>query len=178
MSGWDTTTVRPAGHAHHSVDGRGSRSSRGSTSTGRDRIGMERLDLSLTRHGGADEGLSSNIRALRGVTEAMANPITARLVVEFDPARCSAGDIVRTLERSGAKFGKRPARWHLAVAGLTCPKCARRAERIVCGIPGVNIAMANAPAASLTVEFIPMKTDLAAVRSALATVTYCDPKST
>lgn len=137
---------------------------------------MERLEISLSPHGGADDGLSSGIRALPGVTEALSNPITARIVVEFDPATCSAEDIARSVERSGAKFGGRPARWHLPAVGLACPTCARRAERIVRGIPGVDGVTANPPAGNLTVEFVPMNADLAAIRSALASLPHCGLK--
>jgi cation transport ATPase len=59
------------------------------------------------------------------------------------------------------------ARWYLRLAGLACARCARRIEDALGHVPGIWAAIVNRATESLTVEFMPGKTDLEAVRAAL-----------
>jgi cation transport ATPase len=65
--------------------------------------------------------------------------------------------------------GRDVARWHLGLLGLDCDRCARRAEKGVLAVPGVEAATWNSSARSLTVECTPKRVVVAAVRAVLTT---------
>lgn len=150
----------------------GARCEHGETRTGTAVAGVpQRVELSV-------EGLSTDavaaaaraLRAARGVTEALVNPITARAVLELDPAEIRVEALTKLLEGRGARAGDRLARWHVPVPGLACARCAARIEEEVGRVPGVHGATVNRSAESLTVEYTPSGTALDTIRAILATV--------
>ncbi|GIW53590.1 MAG: copper-translocating P-type ATPase [Gemmatimonadales bacterium] len=139
------------------------------------RLGLERLELSF--NGLASERtagqLAERLERLGGVKEALVNPITRRAVISFDPGVIGAEEIVHALERDERlEVGRTLARWHLRVGGMTCASCARRIEEAVLRIPGVHGATVNPAVDSLTIEYTPRRTDLSAVRRAVAALGY------
>lgn len=116
---------------------------------------------------GAAGPLRGGLTGLSGVAQVIANPVTERVVVLFNPAAIGVDDIIGSLGTAGPRHDRLLARWHFRVAGLACPRCARRVEETLGVIPGVRAAIVNRTAESLTVEFVPGRTDLTAVQAAL-----------
>lgn len=129
----------------------------------------QRVELSLEGLSAAGvEAAALALRATHGMTEALLNPITARAVLEFDPAKARVEALVRLLDARGALAGDRLARWHVPLPGLACSRCAARIEEEVGRLPGVQGATVNRAAESLTVEYTPSKAALEPVRAVLA----------
>ena len=137
---------------------------------GTSRLRTQRLEVPVTGLACAGDAapLAARLERLPGVREAMVNPITERAVVVFDPGAIGAEEIVRSFEESeDIEVGRAVARWHLQVAGVTCPSCVRRIERSVGAVPGVHGAIVNVATGDLTLEYTPRRTDLDGVRAAV-----------
>lgn len=137
----------------------------------------QRVELSLESLPGAGlEAVAEALRTTEGVRQALLNPITARAVLEFDPATARVEALVGLLEARGARAGDRLARWHVPLSGLACGRCAARIEEEVSRVSGVHGATVNRPAESLTVEYTPSRAELDAVRAILASRGF-DPEA-
>jgi copper chaperone CopZ len=131
----------------------------------------ERIELSFGRRLDAGDAaeLAERLGRLRGVGTTMTNPIAKRVLVEFDPAKTSVEELVDLARERDPDVARALARWHVALPGLDCDRCARRAEDAVRAVPGVEAAIWNTASARLTVEYTPSEVDVADVRAALAT---------
>jgi Cu+-exporting ATPase len=98
----------------------------------------------------------------------LVNPITERAVVVIDPGLIGAEEVVREFEDRRIEVGRTLARWHLGIAGIKCASCVGRIERAVQAVSGVHAATVNLATETLTVEYTPRRTDLEAVRAAVA----------
>lgn len=130
----------------------------------------QRIELSTTGpRTDTPPRLAAHIQSLTGVRHAVVNPISKRVVVEFDPDVIAAEELVRALEaRNGAaEAGWTLARWHLPVESLACTSCSYSIERAVEMVAGVHGATVNVATNSLTIEYRPQDTDLAEVRKAV-----------
>ncbi len=132
------------------------------------RLAAQRIEVGI-RHlscAGAAAPLAARIKRVPGVQDALVNPITERAVVVFDPGVVGAEEIVHQIaETEGADVGWSTARWHLRIGGVTCGSCVARIERVVEAVSGVQAAIVNVAADSLTVEYTPRHTDLETVRA-------------
>ena len=130
---------------------------------------LHRLELSGSALLGGAEGasLATRLAGLSGVSTIIANPLTERAVVLFDPAAIGIDGIGAVFEAQGVDLDRTVARWHLPIAGLACARCAGRVEEAVGPLPGVRAAIVNGDAESLTVEFILGRTDLETVQATL-----------
>ena len=132
------------------------------------RLELQRIELSVAglACAGAAAPLAKHLQRVAGVREAMVNPITERAVVVFDPGVVDVQELVRHIEQEeGVEVGRSLARWHLKVDGVTCSSCVQRIERAVERVPGVHGATVNVATDTLTVEYTPRLTDLAALRA-------------
>jgi len=157
------TAMPPEGHPAQD------RTARASTETEPQGLDLQCVEFSVSRlpDGPAGASLTARLSDLVGVSKVIANPITERAVVLFDPGAIGIDRIILAFEAGGFDVDRTLARWHLRVAGLTCAKCARRIEDAVGHLPGVRAAIVNGATESLTVEFIPGQTDLEGIRAAL-----------
>ena len=134
------------------------------------RLEPQRLEFTIggLSCAGAAAPLAARIKGMSGVIDAVVNPITERAVIVFDPGATGAEEIVRSVAvDADLDVGRSLARWHLKIGGVTCASCVRRIENAVERVPGVRGASVNVAADSLTVEYTPSRTDLAAVRAAV-----------
>ena len=133
------------------------------------RLELQRVELSVAGLSCAGEAapLAARLEQLPGVREAMVNPVTERAVVAFDPGTVGIEAIIGVLEERGVDVGRTVARWHLKLPGLKCASCVQRVERAVLRVPGVHDGNVNLATETLTIEYTPKHTDLAAVRSAV-----------
>ncbi len=132
---------------------------------------MQRIELSLSglRDTNAASKLATHFRQLAGVRSAMANPISSRLLVEFNPTEKSVEDVVRSAEVQEPDVGRAMARWHIRMPEFDCDRCARLVEEDVKAVAGVEGVTWNAAVRCLTVEYTPRRLVAAAVRAALVT---------
>ncbi len=133
------------------------------------RLELQRIELSVAGLScpGDAAPLAARLERLPGVREAMVNPVTERAVVAFDPGTIGIKAIIGVLEECGIDVGRTVARWRLKVPGLKCASCVQRIEQAVEQVPGVYDASVNLATETLTVEYTPKRTDLAAVRAAV-----------
>ncbi len=132
---------------------------------------LQRIEFSLSGQLDAEDAakLAERLGQVPGVGATMTNPIARRLLVEFDPTETSVEELVGLAQGWNPAVGRGVARWHLALPGLDCDRCARREEEGVLAVPGVEAATWNSSARSLTVECTLKRVVVAAVRAALTT---------
>lgn len=130
-----------------------------------------RLELSVTGPSSADGAapLAVRLERLPGVLEALVNPITERAVVRFDPFTADTTKILDVLESLGIDARNRLARWHAPAPGCTCPGCQERLEATLGGLTGVEAVVLNQDEQSVTVEYVPSRSDQAMLYRALTT---------
>jgi cation transport ATPase len=132
---------------------------------------QQRIEFSLSGQLDAEDAakLTECLGQVPGVGATMTNPISRRLLVEFDPSETSVEELVGLVQGWDPDVDRALARWHLGLPGLDCARCARRAEQGVEAVPGVEVATWNSSARSLTIECTPERVVVAAVRAVLAT---------
>ncbi len=136
---------------------------------GEQRPSLQRIGVpldGLSRAGDAVP-LAAKLQKLRGVQQAIVNPITERAVVTFHPRHVGAEKLIYFLEDEGYEVGRSIARWHLRIPGLKCASCIRRIEQSVDNVRGVHRAAVNLATEDLTIEYTPRSTDLCEVRAAV-----------
>lgn len=129
---------------------------------------VERIELPIGELAppGAKE-LAARLEPTPGVYAAIASPVTERAVVGFDPEKSSVPAIIAAVEEHGIEVEGSMVRWRIGMPGLKCPRCARRIERMIGDVAGVHNAAVNLATETLSIEYVPGRTDLAALRGAL-----------
>ncbi len=128
-----------------------------------------RLEISITELSCAAESapLARRLERLAGVREAIVNPITERAVVRFDAELTNTADIFGVLQRLGVDAGAKLVRLHAPVLGCMCDDCRQRLEERLAGVAGVEAVHLNTDEKSVTVEYVPSRTDARGLREAL-----------
>ncbi len=100
--------------------------------------------------------LEKVIANMEGVTRSAINFATARLKVEYHPAKVHRRDIAEIIEKMGYSIvspaDKRGKESVLRLSGLDCADCAAKLQKAVENMPGVQSAKLNFGAAVLHVE--------------------------
>ncbi|MBF6589284.1 MAG: copper ion binding protein, partial [Ktedonobacterales bacterium] len=120
--------------------------------------------------------IERGLRKVPGVTEAAVNLATERATVAYDPARAGVGDLVAKVRAVGygaapvetrpvpaTPSADTPARertTELTITGMTCASCARRVERALSRVPGVDAANVNLATERATVTYAPAEASL------------------
>ncbi len=127
----------------------------------RDTGADHRLEISLTGLSFAGEAapLARRLERLPGVQEALTNPITERAVVRFDPTMTDVGEVFTVLETSGLDSADHLVRRHAAVPGCVCGNCRQRLDARLAEIDGVEAVIFNTDEKSVTLEYVPSRTD-------------------
>jgi len=129
-----------------------------------------RLEVSVAGLPCAGEAapLARRLEHLPGVLEALINPITERAVIRFDPAITDVEEVFAMLGTLGVDGADRLVRRHAPAPGCTCPGCSERLKARLAGIEGVEAVIVNAGEKSVTLEYVPSRTDAALVTRVLA----------
>ncbi|HEY9080727.1 heavy metal translocating P-type ATPase [Magnetovibrio sp.] len=85
--------------------------------------------------------IERQLSKLDGIETAAVNLAAETADVQFDPARVSADDIKRTIEKTGFSVPERTIK--LSVEGMTCASCVARVEKAVAKLPGVSAVSVN-----------------------------------
>ncbi|WP_338663393.1 heavy metal translocating P-type ATPase [Pararoseomonas sp. SCSIO 73927] len=108
------------------------------------------------------------LAAVPGVTGASVNLATHRATVEGEAIE--AGALRAAVEAAG--YASPEGATEIGVAGMTCAGCARRVERHLAALPGVNAASVNFATHRATVRHAPGTVDRAALESAIRAAGY------
>ncbi|MBM7856004.1 Cd2+/Zn2+-exporting ATPase [Desulfohalotomaculum tongense] len=101
--------------------------------------------------------LEKAVASLDGVMRSAVNFATAKLKVEYDPAKLHRGDIISQIKKMGYDIAAAGGPGNkqetvLRLSGLDCADCAAKLQKAVEKMPGVDKANINFAAATLTVE--------------------------
>jgi copper chaperone CopZ len=128
-----------------------------------------RLELSVTGLACAGDAapLAVRLKRLAGVLEALVNPVTERAVVRFDPSVTDLAKIFRVLEGGASGARDLLARWHAPAPGCMCAGCREQLKDTLGRLAGVEAVVRNPDEHSVTVEYVPSRSDEAALCRAL-----------
>jgi P-type Cu+ transporter len=98
------------------------------------------------------------IVAVPGVVRAIVNVKDGRIIVEYDPMRASAAELLAAVRAAGFTPAGQTTR--LKVGGLYCAECVVRIEQALKALPGVLDATMNAATNEVKVEYSPAVGDL------------------
>src|SRR5581483_4230305 len=105
-----------------------------------------------------------------GVADAHVNPANRSAHVAYDPSRVKVLDLVKAVRSEGYSAGT--ALMRLRIKNMHCSSCVIRIELALQTTPGVIAARASAFTNAVDIEYLPEKTDFAAVRSAIESIGY------
>ncbi|GBD20787.1 Copper-transporting P-type ATPase [bacterium HR28] len=120
--------------------------------------------VDLDAHRGA-EFLAARLRALPGVRNAVANPKTRLVRVEYEPEQTDVGAIVAQARAAGYTVGV--ATIELAIEGIYCAACVDMIEKQLKATPGVLEAALNPATQTARVEYLPGAVELSALLQAV-----------
>jgi Cu+-exporting ATPase len=109
--------------------------------------------------------IERNLRKLDGVSVATVNLASERASVEYDPDRLDEAGIVARIRRVGYDVAMADA--ELAIQRLADDNDARRLERALLGLPGVEHASVSLPTETARVRYIPTMVSQAELRQAV-----------
>ncbi|MDR1732662.1 MAG: heavy metal translocating P-type ATPase [Synergistaceae bacterium] len=111
---------------------------------------------------------------LQGIADASVNFATEKLTVEFDEKQVALGDIEKKIVDAGYNVLKeRPKSGAtIPIGGMTCAACAKRIEKAVGKLDGVESASVNFATEKLTVSWDPSRVRLSAIRDAVEKAGY------
>ena len=105
---------------------------------------------------------------VEGVADATVNLATEQATVRYAPDQTGRDDLIATVAAAGYRAGP-VAPLELAITGMTCASCARRVERAIGNVAGVQSVAVNLATESATVQG---SAAAAAVVSAVAAAGY------
>ncbi len=127
------------------------------------------LPLSGSPSTGRSPQLESSLRALPGVGEVKLNLAASRLEVEYDAGQVDLAKIVQTVKAAGYQVG---AQTRIGIENLRCASCTRFIEDELKSTPGVLNASVNVATQEATVEYLPQKTTMSQLNTAIETWGY------
>ena len=132
---------------------------------------LARIELPLSRSSanGSSTQLGPALRALAGVGEVRVNAAPDMLEVEYDPRQVDVAKIVRAVKSAGYQVG---AQTRIGIENLRCASCTQLIENELKATPGVLNASVNVATQEATVEYLPPKTTMAQLYSAIETWGY------
>ena len=110
------------------------------------------------------------LEAVPGVSGATVNGLSGVAFVDYDPGLTSVATLCEALGRAGYRTGSAVMR--VQIKGMTCASCVIRIEEALRATPGVMSAHANLGSEEAVVRYVPARTDVEAVRKAVASAGY------
>ncbi len=109
--------------------------------------------------------IERNLKRLDGVSTAVVNLSSERATVEFDSSKLALDDIIHKVERAGYGVAKGEADFTLR--HLSDSSDARRLEKSLAKLEGVEDVQVNLPAESVRLKYIPTLISQAEIRQAI-----------
>ncbi len=110
------------------------------------------------------------LRETAGVTKATVNLDQGRAFVTYDPALADLEDLARAVKSAGYRTGAATAR--IGIKGMSCASCVTTIEKGLRSTTGVLKASVNLGTNEASVEYLPEKTDLEAIKEAVEATGY------
>jgi Cu+-exporting ATPase len=110
------------------------------------------------------------LRKLDGVSVAHVNLANRSAHVVYDPSRIQVLDLVKAIRVAGYSAGT--ATMRVRIKNMHCSSCVIRIELALQATPGVVAARASAFTNAVDVEYLPERTDFAAIRAAIESIGY------
>src|SRR5262245_18631378 len=145
--------------------------SAGATPTaGRSTESVSEIEL---RIGGMDcphcpSNIEAALRKLEGVSVARVNLANRSAHIVYDPSRLKVVDLVRAIRSAG--YSATTATMRVRIRNMHCSSCVVRIELALRSTPGVIDARASAFTNAVDVEYLPERTDFAAIRGAIESI--------
>jgi Cu+-exporting ATPase len=146
----------------------------GSSSGRRSKSPIKSADIEL-RIGGMDcphclANVEGALRELEGVSQAHVSLADGAAHVGYDPSRVKVLDLIKAIRAVGYSAGT--ASMRIRIRNMHCSSCVVRIELALRTTPGVIAARASAFTNSVDVEYLPERTDFAAIRAAIESSGY------
>jgi Cu+-exporting ATPase len=110
------------------------------------------------------------LQKLDGVSVAHVNLANRSAHIAYDPSRLKILDLVRAIRAAGYSAGT--ARMRVHIKNMHCSSCVIRIELALQTTPGVIAARANPFTNAVDIEYLPDRTDFAAIRAAIESIGY------
>ena len=101
--------------------------------------------------------IEKKLKKTEGVTDATVNFALEKAVVEFDPSRVRAPELVEAVHSLGYRVRTAEKRFH--IQGMSCASCAQRIEKALTRLAAVVRATVNFATETATVEYVGELTD-------------------
>ena len=110
------------------------------------------------------------LRKVEGVTHAHVNLAERVAHITFSPGQTKPSDLIKAVRSAGYEAGT--AKTRIPIANMHCSSCVMRIELGLGTTPGVVKAEASSLTNAVDVEYVPEKTTLAALKSAIEIAGY------
>jgi Cu+-exporting ATPase len=114
--------------------------------------------------------LLAALRALEGISQVTANSTTGRLWVEYDPKKVNLPQMAGAIKSAGFRLDG--AQTRIGIDNLRCASCVTFIENELKASSGVLNASVNIATQEATVDYLPEKTTLASLHTAIETWGY------
>lgn len=110
------------------------------------------------------------LRQVEGVARVHVNHATSTAHVTYDASQAKVGDLIKAIRTAGYSAGTATMRIH--IKNRHCSSCVIRIELALQTTPGVIAARASAFTNAADIEYLPERTDFAAIRAAIESIGY------
>jgi Cu+-exporting ATPase len=145
----------------------------GSVTTGfNPEIPLERINLPIRGLKEGEDGpkLQSWLQATPGINQVSINQAAGIAQVTYSPDRFNMADLVKAIYSAGFRTGGVQTR--IGIQNLRCASCVRFIEDELCATPGVLGANVNVATQEASIEYLPEKTKLADLNTAIESWGY------
>nr|WP_314465065.1 heavy metal translocating P-type ATPase [uncultured Clostridium sp.] len=118
--------------------------------------------------------IEKTVRKLSGINQASVNLASEKLFVEYDRSSLTLSDIKAAVAKIGYEAAEKPKNSDVTIpiGGMTCAACARRVEKAIGKLEGVESSSVNFATEKATVAYDPGKVRLSAIKSAIEKAGY------
>lgn len=118
--------------------------------------------------------IEKTVRKLPGIDQASVNFASEKLFVEYDNSNLDLSDIKAAVTKIGYEVAEKSANTDVTIpiGGMTCAACARRVEKAIGKLDGVEQSSVNFATEKATVAYDPQKVRLSAIKSAIEKAGY------
>jgi Cu+-exporting ATPase len=111
------------------------------------------------------DALQNSVQALEGVNQVTANSTTGRMWVEYDPEKVNLPQMAAAVKSAGFRLDG--AQTRIGIENLRCASCVTFIESELKATPGVLNASVNLATQEATVDYLPEKTTLSSLNTAI-----------
>nr|WP_288825393.1 heavy metal translocating P-type ATPase [uncultured Clostridium sp.] len=118
--------------------------------------------------------IEKTVRKLSGINQASVNLASEKLFVEYDSSSLNLSDIKAAVAKIGYEAAEKPKNSDVTIpiGGMTCAACARRVEKAIGKLEGVESSSVNFATEKATIAYDPGKVRLSAIKSAIEKAGY------